>query len=49
VTELLTELFALTRMNWNSADFASADPITLAFSRVDELAEARRNERAGSA
>lgn len=33
ITELLTELFALTRMNWNSADFASAEPITMGFSR----------------
>jgi len=33
IRRLLTELFALTRMNWNSADFASAEPITLAFSR----------------
>lgn len=34
VTELMTELLALTRMNWNSADFASAEPITLGFSRA---------------
>jgi hypothetical protein len=33
VTEVLKELFGLTRMNWNSADFASAEPITLGFSR----------------
>jgi hypothetical protein len=33
VTEVLKEFFALTRMNWNSADFASAEPITLGFSR----------------
>ncbi|MCA9627289.1 MAG: hypothetical protein KC766_06470 [Myxococcales bacterium] len=33
VKELMSELLALTRMNWNSADFASAEPITLAFSR----------------
>ncbi len=33
IRTLLRELFALTRMNWNSADFASAEPITLAFSR----------------
>jgi len=33
IRDLLTELFALTRMNWNSADFAGAEPITLAFSR----------------
>jgi hypothetical protein len=33
IRDLLTELFALTRLNWNSADFASAEPITLAFSR----------------
>lgn len=33
ITELLREFFALTRLNWNSADFASAEPITLGFSR----------------
>jgi hypothetical protein len=33
ITEVLKEFFALTRMNWNSADFASAEPITLGFSR----------------
>jgi hypothetical protein len=33
ITELLTEFLALTRLNWNSADFASAEPITLGFSR----------------
>lgn len=33
VTELAQEFLALTRMNWNSADFASAEPITLGFSR----------------
>lgn len=33
VQELMREVLALTRMNWNSADFASAEPITLAFSR----------------
>jgi hypothetical protein len=33
VTEVLREIFALTRMNWNSGDFASAEPITLAFAR----------------
>lgn len=30
---LLDETLALTKMNWNSAGFASSDPITLAFSR----------------
>lgn len=34
VTELLGELLSLSRMNWNSADFASAEPITLGFSRT---------------
>lgn len=33
VTELLAEFLALTRMNWNSADFAAAEPITLGFAR----------------
>jgi len=33
VKELMGELLALTRMNWNSADFASAEPITLGFAR----------------
>jgi hypothetical protein len=33
VRELVSEIFALTRMNWNSAHFASAEPITLGFSR----------------
>jgi hypothetical protein len=33
ITEVLREFFALTRLNWNSADFASAEPITLGFSR----------------
>jgi hypothetical protein len=27
-----SEIMGLTKMNWNTADFASADPITLAFS-----------------
>jgi hypothetical protein len=27
------DVAALTRMNWNSADFASAEPITLGFAR----------------
>jgi hypothetical protein len=31
--DLLNETLALTKMNWNSANFASSDPITLAFSR----------------
>lgn len=30
---VLKELMALTKMNWNTADFACADPITTAFSR----------------
>ena len=33
VRDIVEELVALTRMNWNSADFASAEPITLKFSR----------------
>ena len=33
VTNLLGEFLALTRLNWNSADFAAAEPITLGFSR----------------
>jgi hypothetical protein len=31
--EFLGEILALTRMNWNSANFAAAEPITLGFSR----------------
>jgi hypothetical protein len=31
--DLLEELMSLTRLNWNSADFACAEPITLAFAR----------------
>ena len=31
--ELLTEIMALTKMNWNSADFACEEPMTLAFAR----------------
>jgi hypothetical protein len=30
---VLREILALTKMNWNTADFACRDPITLAFSR----------------
>ncbi|MFO0739626.1 MAG: hypothetical protein U0270_27255 [Labilithrix sp.] len=33
VRDIVEELLALTRMNWNSADFATAEPITLKFSR----------------
>jgi len=33
VRDIVEELLALTRMNWNSADFCSAEPITLKFSR----------------
>ena len=33
IKELVGELLALTRMNWNSGDFAAAEPITLGFSR----------------
>jgi hypothetical protein len=34
VTEMLGEMLALTKLNWNSAAFAHAEPITLAFSRT---------------
>ena len=30
---VLSEILALTKMNWNSADFSCEEPITLAFSR----------------
>jgi hypothetical protein len=30
---VLKEVLALTKMNWNTADFACSDPITIAFSR----------------
>ena len=30
---LLQEILALTKLNWNTADFACSDPITLAFSQ----------------
>lgn len=30
---VLSEILALTKMNWNSADFAGGQPITIAFSR----------------
>lgn len=30
---VVAEILALTKMNWNSADFASGTPITIAFSR----------------
>lgn len=30
---VLEEILALTKMNWNTADFANAQPITLAFSQ----------------
>ena len=33
IVDLTHEVLALTRMNYNSADFASADPITLGFAR----------------
>jgi hypothetical protein len=38
---VLKEVLALTKMNWNTADFSSSEPITLAFSRRvgDILAE----------
>jgi hypothetical protein len=31
---LLSEILTLTKMNWNSADFAGLMPITLRFSRL---------------
>lgn len=34
VAEVLAEMLALTKLNWNSAAFAHAEPITLAFSRT---------------
>jgi hypothetical protein len=34
ITELLPELLALTKLNWNSAAFARSEPITLGFSRT---------------
>jgi len=33
LTTLFEEIFALTKMNWNSADFCIREPITLAYSR----------------
>lgn len=44
---VLQEILALTKMNWNTADFACRDPITVAFSRrVGEiLAEVPANSR----
>ena len=37
-TQILGEILALTKMNWNTAYFACADPITLAFaSRVGQI------------
>jgi hypothetical protein len=30
---VLTEILALTKMNWNSADFSAGEPITMSFSR----------------
>ncbi len=30
---MLAEILALSKMNWNSADFSLAQPITLFFSR----------------
>lgn len=44
---VLRELLALTKMNWNTADFACSDPITTAFSRRvgQVLAEVPPNTR----
>lgn len=33
VTDVVREILALTRLNWNSADFATSEPITLGFAR----------------
>ncbi len=43
---VLTEIMALTKMNWNTADFACGSPATLAFSqRVGQiLAELKNNQ-----
>jgi hypothetical protein len=32
-TQICQEILALTKLNWNTASFACAEPITLAFSR----------------
>lgn len=40
VDELLREIMILTKLNWNSSDFCSRDPITLASAR--EVAEVLR-------
>jgi argonaute-like protein implicated in RNA metabolism and viral defense len=44
---VISEVLALTKMNWNTADFAGRDPITIAFSRrVGQiLAEVPEGER----
>jgi hypothetical protein len=44
---VLTEILALTKMNWNTADFACGNPVTLAFSqRVGQiLAELPKNRK----
>jgi hypothetical protein len=44
---VLTEILALTKMNWNTADFACGKPVTLAFSqRVGQiLAELPKNRK----
>jgi hypothetical protein len=34
VTEVLSEVLALTKMNWNSAVFGRSEPITLGFART---------------
>jgi len=37
-TGVLKEIVALTKMNWNTADFACGEPITTAFaSRVGQI------------
>lgn len=33
VTDVVREILALTRLNWNSADVESPEPITLGFAR----------------
>lgn len=34
MTDVISEVVALTRMNWNSAESPAAEPITLRFART---------------
>jgi len=45
-TQLLREVMALTKMNWNSADYSGLKPITIRFSRLvgDILREVQTDE-----